>query len=283
MARVYSFQYLNETIDRYTVQTPAIASARVLEVSRNGIGMQKSSGGSETVSADVKLYQRLSQAFGAPDYLRYFIITSTVNTLTTRTYTFEVGPTVTVNDVYVVTRNAFLSTSYTVQPGDTTQDVRDGIQAAVDAYSWGVAVTCAAVGTDKFTAQVNSISIMLTPSIVIATNSLYQTGRYVTLTGNDYLIENHNTSTTYYTLGALAGSYAFASLSYMPTGIVNFINNPAYYQTSFSESVEGTTNITGYESPSSLGAGKYKYDELTQTLTFSEPLQPGEYIKMLYK
>ena len=227
MARVYSFQYLNETVDRYTVSTPQIAASRVLEVSRNGIGMQKSSGGSATVTADVIRYECVSQEFGAPDYQKYLIITSTVNTLTSRTYTYEVGPVVSVGDVYGVKRNNFLSTTYMVQTGDTTQDVRDGLQAAVDAYSWGAIVTCAAVGTDKFTAQVNSLVIQLEPYIIKAENALYQTGRYVNLYGKDYLIENQEGSTGFQTLGALAGSYAFSSLEYMPTGIVNYINNPA--------------------------------------------------------
>jgi hypothetical protein len=112
---------------------------------------------------------------------------------------------------------------------------------------------------------------------------LFQNGYYVTLLGKDYLIENHNAYDTYYTLAGHSASYAFASMTYMPSGLDAYINNPSYTFDFGGIVTAGTTDITDVSTPGSLGMGKYLYSETEQKLYFSEYLQPGEYIKMLYK
>jgi hypothetical protein len=280
--RIYSYQYLNAVADNAAIVVPPVPSTDLLEVSRNGIGMLRSGGGTETVTTNVIQFNRLSEGAGSAVAGKYIIPTSTVNTLTTRTVTYEIGPTITAGDVYVFKLNAFLSTSYVVLGGDTVTDVRDGLQAAVDGYSWGGTVTCSAVSTNRFSVTA-PISMIFTYFIVYGEVYLYQIGYYVVLSGKQYLVTKSESFTAYPIIASPEPSYAFNALTLMPSGLIAYINNPSYAQVDFYETGFGSTDITGVSTAAAIGQGKYFYDEATQTLTFSEPLQPGEYIKMLYK
>jgi hypothetical protein len=129
----------------------------------------------------------------------------------------------------------------------------------------------------------NSLFFTLDYYIVYGTRYLYQSGYYVVLNGKEYQVLGYESNAGYPSLPSPAASYTFASLTLMPSGLIPYLNNPSYTQIAFFEDAAGLTDITGVSTTSAIGQGKYYYDETTQTLTFAEALQPGEYIKMLYK
>ena len=71
---------------------------------------------------------------------------------------FEFGPTPTVGVVYSLYFDQTVA-KYKVQAGDTTEDVRDGLQAAVNAASWGTTI----VTTPLYT---NQLQIVITGDTV---------------------------------------------------------------------------------------------------------------------
>lgn len=284
MGRIYSYQYLNEYADVTTIGAPALAASDILEVSRNGVGMQSGTYANETVNTDVFEYKRRSYNTNSPAANKYVIEVSNTPTPTTRTIVYEFGPLVEIGDIYRFEVNALAGVQYTVQSGDTVTDVRNEVKTLIDASSWpGVIITSTSVSTNRLQLEYSNVFRRLNPIIIYGTKYFFQTGYYVRLSGKDYLIENHNTNDDYYTLPAISASYAFNTLTYMPSGLDAFINNPAYTFDFGSIITAGQSDITGVSTAASLGQGRYIYDELTQTITFAEALQPGEYIKMLYK
>jgi hypothetical protein len=284
MGRIYSYQYLNEYSNVASIGAPALAASDILEVSRNGIGMQSGTYATATVNTDVFEYKRRSYNSNTASANKYIIQISNIPSISSRTVVYEFGPLVEIGDIYRFEQNAFLGVQYQVQSGDTVTDVRNEIKTLIDGATWsGVNISTSSVSTNRLELTYNNFFTQLNPFIIFGTKYLFQTGYYVTLSGKDYLVVNYNTNDDYYALPLFSSSYAFGSLTYMPSGLDAFINNPAYTFDFGSVITAGQTDITGVSTAASLGQGRYIYDELTQTLTFSEPLQPGEYIKMLYK
>lgn len=284
MGRIYSYQYLNEYADVASITTPAIALADLLEVSRNGIGMQSGTYNNETVNTDVFEYTRRSYNSNQPSANKYIIQVSNTPSISSRTVVYEFGPLVEVGDIYRFELNALAGVQYTVQSGDDTTDVRNEVKTLIDAATWpGVNITSASVSTNRLSLTYNNFYTQLNPLIIYGTKYLFQTGYYVELMGKQYLIENHNTNDTYYTLPSISASYDFDTLTLMPSGLDAYINNPAYTFDFGGIVTAGTTDITDVPTVGSLGGGRYVYSPTEQKLTFAEPLQPGEYIKILYK
>jgi hypothetical protein len=284
MARIYSYQYLNEYSNVSTIGAPALAASDILEVSRNGIGMQSGTYGTETINTDVFEYKRRSYNSNTASANKYIIQISNTPSISSRTVVYEFGSLVEVGDIYRFEQNALLGVQYEVQSGDTVTDVRNEVKTLIDAATWsGVSISSSSISTNRLELTYNNFFTQLNPLIIFGTKYLFQTGYYVTLSGKDYLIVNYNTNDDYYTLPSISSSYAFNTLTYMPSGLDAFINNPAYTFDFGSIITAGQSDITGVSTAASLGQGRYVYNELSQTITFAEPLQPGEYIKMLYK
>lgn len=285
MPKIYSWTYENSEIDNAVVSTPAIPAARVLEVSRNGIGMQSSSGSTATVTTDVYEYNRLSEGSAGAVTGKYIIPLSIVSTLDYREYTYEFGPVVTPNDVYRFQYNFILGVNYTVQLGDFTVNVRDGMKAAIEGSTWPSPVTCTSplLYDNRLVVKVWSLTWSFRTSISYGELFLYQSGYYVVLDDIIYLLLTDDDFLDYPTLPAISSSYLFNSIAPAPAGVEAYIHNPEYDRVSYSASVVGSTDITGYQGQGTLEPGKYMYDQNAATITFAEPLQPGEYIKMLYK
>jgi hypothetical protein len=284
MGRIYSYQYLNQYADVEYIPTPALSVDDVLEVSRNGIGMQAGTYVDETVETDVFEYNRRSYNTNTADTNKYIIQISNSPTLSSRVVVYEFGSLVEAGDVYRFEYNALYGVEYIVQPGDTVTDVRNEVKTLIDAAVWpGVTITSSSISTNRLELTYNNFFTQLNPLVTFGVKYLFQNGYYVTLLGKDYLIENHNAYDTYYTLAGHSASYAFAALTYMPSGLDAYINNPSYTFDFGGIVTAGTTDITDVSTPGSLGMGKYLYSETEQKLYFSEYLQPGEYIKMLYK
>lgn len=284
MGRIYSYQYLNQLTDVGFITTPAIAASDLLEVSRNGIGMQSGSQGTETVVTDVIKYNRRSFNTNQPSANKYIIQVSNSPTPINRVVVYEFGSLVEIGDVYRFELNPFVGVSYTVQSGDTVTDVRNEVKTLIDAATWpGVSINSSSISTNRLELTYNNNYTLLNPIVIYGTKYLFQSGYYVTLAGKDFLITNVNSNTGYPTLPAIAASYDYDNLTYMPSGLVPFINNPSYTQDYFMTSIEDAADITDVPTAGSLGMGKYIYSPTEQKLTFAEPLQPGEYIKILYK
>ena len=284
MGRIYSYHYLNQYADVATIPAPALATADVLEVSRNGIGMLSGTYANETVLTDVLEYSRRSSNNNLPSANKYIIQISNSPSITDRVVVYEFGSLVEIGDVYRFEINPLFGVEYTVQSGDTVTDVRNEVKTLIDATTWpGVSISSSSVSTNRLQLTYNNFFTQLNPYIVYGTKYLYQKGYYVVIAGREYLIINSNSNTTYPTLAAIAATYDFGDLTYMPAGVEAYINNPSYVRDFYQFSIEDATSILDVPTAGSLGQGRYLYSETEQKLTFSEPLQPGEYIKMLYK
>ena len=284
MGRIYSYQYLNEYSNVASIPAPALAASDILEVSRNGIGMQSGTYANETVLTDVLEYSRRSSNSNLPSANKYIIQISNIPSTTDRVVVYEFGSLVEIGDVYRFEINPLFGVEYTVQSGDDVTDVRNEIKTLIDAATWpGVFISSSSISTNRLELTYNNFVTQLKPLISYGTKYLYQKGYYVAIAGKEYLIINSNSNSTYPTLPAIAASYDFGDLTYMPSGVVAYINNPSYVQEFYQFSIEDAASILNVPTAGSLGQGRYLYSETEQKLTFSEPLQPGEYIKMLYK
>ena len=285
MGRIYSYHFLNDIADRATVGTPSIALADLLEVSRNGIGMQAGTYANETVACMITEYQRRSSNTNTASVNKYIIAVSNIPTVSNRTVVYEFGPLVEAGDTYRFEQNFLVGAQYVAQALDTATDVRNNVKTQIDGTTWsGFTTTTSSISTNRLQVVYSTPFSSLSTFIVFGVKYLFQAGYYVEIAGKgDYLILNSNSYTGFPTLPSMSGTYAFGDLVRMPSGIIPFINNPNYIQDSYGTTVLVPTNVTGVPTASSLGAGRYVYDELSAVLTFAEPLQPGEYIKMLYK
>lgn len=284
MGRIYSYQYVNGGVDVASITTPAVALADVLEVSRNGIGMQPGTYANETVTTDVIEYTRRSFNTNVPDTNKYIIAVSNIPGTTTRTIVYEFGSLVTIGDTYRFETNALSGVEYVVQSGDTVTDVRNEIKTLIDAATWpGFTVSTSSISTNRLEVTYSTLFHTFKTLIVYGVKYLFQKGYYVTIAGKDYLITSMNSNTAYPTLPAIAATYNFGDLTLMPSGLIPYINNPSYTQDYFILIIQGTADILGVPTAGSMGMGMYVYSQTEQKLTFAEALQPGEYIKMLYK
>lgn len=286
MPRVYSYQFLNTEENKSVISTPSVPADRVLEVSRNGIGMRSSSGSIGTVTAAITKFLRQSKGTsGGAVTNKYIIPIAVVTSFSYREYTYEFGSVVTPNDVYRFQFNSFLGASYTVQLGDGVEDVRDGMKAALESINFGVTIdyTSPLLYGNRLIVKIYDLFKSFQTSISYGELFLYQSGYYATLDSKKYLVYYDDDFLNYPTLPSVSGSYSFSSLVLMPAGVEAYVNNPLYSKVSYSEEPFGNTSVTEFQGQGTMEAGRYIYNQSTQTLTFAEPLQPGEYIKMLYK
>ena len=195
---------------------------------------------------------------------------------TFRTVLYEIGPTVGVGYVYVF-KNGTNIASYAAGPLEDAEDVRDGIETAINAVSWGFTVTTLALGTDQLRVTFSNTEDFET----FIGRSTYKTGYYCVIEGDDYLIYYDDDPSAYPTLPALAASYDFADLDF--TGdIEDYLDDPNTDNT-FSESIAGVSAISSIPGAASVPDQFCVVDGSEQRVYFWENLGIGENIKVYQK
>jgi hypothetical protein len=166
-----------------------------------------------------------------------------------------------------------------VQSGDNTTAVRNGLKAAIDATSWGTTVTTSSVSTNRL--QVNIMGAVVNFTTQLGTQK-FKKGRYVTLSGVNYIIIEQESPTAYPTLPAVAASYSFTALTPI-TGTVESYLQESLTEYTYTDSLTTTTNITDIPVVTSVNPGECVVDESAQRVWFDSDLNFGEIIKIFQK
>jgi hypothetical protein len=271
-ARTYNVVAADPYID-----VVGLTAQDVIIVDRNGIGIKHgiTFGGTQTVN--IFTYEWYGIKLGSLSSGNYLItISNTVST--NRVILYEFGPTPVAGTVYSVYVGSTIA-KYRVQAGDNTAAVRTGIKAAIDAASWSTVVTTSNVST-------NRLQVTITSPLVNFTTHLgtekYKKGRYVNISGINYIVTELEGTTAYPTLPAVAASYAFANLIPLTGTVEDYLSEPLT-KSVYSDSLTTTTSITGIPTFTSVNPGECIIDESAQRIWFDGNLNPGEIIKVFQK
>jgi hypothetical protein len=250
----------------------------VVIIDRNGIGVRHTAAFGGTQTADVYTYEWYGVRLGSLSSGNWLITISNILSGGNRTILYEFGPTPTAGSTYSVYYGSIIA-KYTVQSGDNTTAVRNGLKAAIDAASWGTTVTTSSVSTNRL--QVNITGAVVNFTTQLGTQK-FKKGRYTTLSGVNYIIIEQESLTAYPTLPAVAASYSFASLVPIVGTVQNYLNEPLTAST-YSASLTTTTQITGIPVVGSVTPGQAIVDESAQRIWFDGNLNIGEQIKVFQK
>jgi hypothetical protein len=200
------------------------------------------------------------------------------NSVTTfRTVLYEFGPTVGVGYVYVF-KNGTNIASYAAAPLDDAEDVRDGIETALNAVSWGFSITTLAIGTNQLRVIFSNTEDFET----FIGRSTYKTGYYCTIDGSEYLIYYDEDPTGYPVLPAIASSYEFGDLALCTPDLETYLDDPNSDNT-FSEVLEDVTDINEVPGADSVPNQYCVVEDTEQRVYFWENLAIGEVIKIYQK
>jgi len=260
------------------IEVAGMTATDVIAVDRNGIGVQHVTYFSGSQSVSVKTYEW------------YAVIQSTVgtnNTLQTltnsivggdRVIVYRVGTTPVAGTVYAVYYDGIIA-RYVVQSGDTTQNVRDGLKAAIDGESWGTTVTTTNIGTNRLQVDITGTTVDFTTQMG---SQKYKKGYYVTLAGINYILYEAEATNAYPVLPALGVSYAYNLLIPVSGTVEDYLYQPLSVH-EYSESVTGSTDVTALPQVSGVPANKCVVDQNQQRVWFDADLNFGELIKIFEK
>jgi hypothetical protein len=260
------------------IDTVGVIAQDVVIIDRNGIGVRHTVAFGGTQTADVYTYEWYGVRLGSLSSGNWLITISNILSGGNRTILYEFGPTPTAGSTYSVYYGSIIA-KYTVQSGDNTTAVRNGLKAAIDAASWGTTVTTSSVSTNRL--QVNITGAVVNFTTQLGTQK-FKKGRYTTLSGVNYIIIEQESLTAYPTLPAVAASYSFASLVPIVGTVQNYLNEPLTAST-YSASLTTTTQITGIPVVGSVTPGQAIVDESAQRIWFDGNLNIGEQIKVFQK
>jgi hypothetical protein len=260
------------------IDTTSIVASRVLVVDRNGIGVKHNTSFSGTETVDVKTFEWYGLKQETASSTNYLIQLSNSIVGSDRQIILRVGPSPVPGFVYSIYYGTIIA-SYLVLAGDTEQDVRDGLIAAINGESWGTTFTTTAIGTNRI--QLDITGTAINPSIQFG-SQLYRKGYYVTIAGINYLLEEGQSTTGWPTLSAIGASYAYAVMIKLFGTVEQYLQQPLTVS-NYSESVTGSTDITGIPSASGVTFNHCVVDELQQRIWFYENLNIGEIIKVIYR
>jgi hypothetical protein len=266
------------TAEQPYIDVVGMVAQDVVIIDRNGIGVRHTAAFGGTQTADVYTYEWYGVRLGSLSSGNWLITISNSLSGGNRTIIYEFGPTPTVGSTYSVYYGSIIA-KYTVQSGDNTAAVRNGLKAAIDATSWGTTVTTSSVSTNRL--QVNITGAVVNFTTQLGTQK-FKKGRYVTLSGINYIIIEQESLTAFPTLPAVAASYAFTSLVPIVGTVQNYLNEPLTAST-YSASLTTTTQITGIPVVGSVTPGQAVVDESAQRIWFDSNLNIGEVIKVFQK
>lgn len=258
-----------------------IYASDVLVVDRNGIGIKHSTnfGGSAVFTVYTYEYYQVKQiTISSGNYLIPVVDEIVFSPSIERTMVFEVGPTPTVGVVYSLYFDQVVA-KYKVQVGDTTEDVRDGLESAVNAASWGTTI----VVTPLYT---NQLQLVITGDTVYPRYQLgqekYKKGYYVIIDGYYYILYQAESFIAYPILPSIAVSYSINSITKLIGNVEGSLYEP-YSQYFYSTSVGGSTEITDIPTIGSVNPGECVIDVFNQKIWFDANLNFGEIIKLFTK
>jgi len=275
---MFSTKVYTVPISRPYLEVSNLISDNVIVVDRNGIGVQHITyfPGSETV--DVKTYEWYGVKTETATFTNSLTILSNTIIGSDREIIIRVGSAPVPGYVFSIYYDSIIA-SYLIQGGDTTQDVRDGLIAAIDNESWGTTVVATAIGLNRIQVDISGTTVdMLTK---IGTQK-YKKGYYVTIVGINYIIEEKVDTNTWPTLSTLGSSYAYSFLFPLPGNVESYLTEPNSTY-SYNESITGSTAITGIPSASSVPYGQCVVDQYQQRIWFPDDLGYGELIKIFQK
>lgn len=253
----------------------------VVVVDRNGIGIKHSQTFGGAVNKTVYTYEHYSikqVTISSSNYLIPVVDEIVFFPSTERTMVFEFGPTPTVGIVYSLYFDQTVA-KYKVQVGDTTEDVRDGIQAAVNAASWGTTI----VTTPLYS---NQLQLVITGDTVYPRYQLgeekFKKGYYVIIDDVYYAFSQAVSLTAFPTLPAIAASYSINDITKITGTMESSLYEP-YSQYFYSTSVGGSTAITDIPTVGSVNPGECVIDVFNQRIWFDGNLNFGEIIKLFVK
>jgi hypothetical protein len=275
---MFSTKVYTVPISRPYLEVSNLISDNVIVVDRNGIGVQHITyfPGSETV--DVKTYEWYGVKTETATFTNSLTILSNTIIGSDREIIIRVGSAPVPGYVFSIYYGSIIA-SYLIQSGDTTEDVRDALIAAIDNESWGTTVVATAIGLNRFQIDISGTTVdMLTK---IGTQK-YKKGYYVTIVGINYIIEEKVDTNTWPTLSTLGLSYAYSLLFTLPGSVESYLTEPNSTY-SYNESITGSTAITGIPSASSVPYGQCVVDQYQQRIWFPDDLGYGELIKIFQK
>jgi hypothetical protein len=260
------------------IETVGVIAQDVVIIDRNGIGVRHTNAFGGTQVADVYTYEWYGVRLGSLSSGNWLITLSNVLSGGIRTILYEFGPNPTAGSTYSVYYGSTIA-KYTVQAGNNTAAVRNGLKSAIDAASWGTTVTTTAVST-------NRLQVVITGAVVNFTTQLgtqkFKKGRYVTISGINYIIIEQESPTAYPVLPSVAASYSFGSLTAIVGTVQNYLDEPLTAST-YSASLTTSTNITDVPVVGSVTPGQAVVDESAQRIWFDATLNFGEVIKVFQK
>lgn len=275
-----AFQYTVTEVQPY-LPIFGVYGDDVLAVDRNGIGIKHTNTFGGAVNKTVYTYQHYSVkqiTISSGNYLIPVVDEIVFFPSTERTMVFEVGPTPTVGVVYSLYFDQVVA-KYKVQVGDTTEDVRDGLESAVNAASWGTTI----VVTPLYT---NQLQLVITGDTVYPRYQLgqekYKKGYYVIIDDVYYAFAQAESLITYPTLPAIAASYSINNITKIIGTMESSLYEP-YSQYFYSTSVGGSAAITDIPTVGSVNPGECVIDVFNQRIWFDGNLNFGEIIKLFTK
>lgn len=260
------------------IDTVGVVAQDVVIIDRNGIGVKHTFSFGGTQTHDVYTYEWYGVRLGSLSSGNWLITLSTVLSGGIRTILYQFGPTPTVGSTYSVYYGSTIA-KYTVQAGNNTAAVRNGLKAAIDAASWGTTVTTTSISTNQLQVVIQGATVNFTTQLG---TQKFKKGRYVTISGINYIIIEQESPTAYPTLPAVAASYAYTALTPIVGTVQAYLSEPLTAST-YSASLTTTTQITGFPLVGSVNPGEAVVDESAQRIWFDGNLNFGEKIKVFQK
>ena len=275
---MYGYKTYPVLLEQPYIDVFGLISNSVVVVDRNGIGVKHNTSFSGTETVDVKTYEwygikpETASTFNSLTILSNSIIGSD------RQILLRVGSAPVEGFVYSVFYDSIIA-SYVVQAGDTAEDVRDGLIAAIDNESWGTTVVTTPISVNRIQVDITGTDINFTAQLG---SQKYKKGYYVTIVGVNYIIEQMISTTGWPTLTPLGASYAYSLLLSISGSVESYLNEAGATYV-YTESVTGSTEITAIPNAGSVTAGECIVDEQQQRIWFSENLAFGEIIKVFQR
>lgn len=270
MYREQEYTVTDDTVNYVPVFNTTAANVTVVD--RNGIGVRLASTFGNT-TRDVFVYNWFAIVTNFTLSSGEYLI-ETVNYGDTQRV-IKVGPTVTVGRVYSVRTNTEI-VSYTVQAGDTVNNVRNGLKAAVDAGNWGFTVTTTSGLSGTFSLQTDD-----------PRQFFYKIGKPkykagITIDTGYFIFAEEQSEITYPTI-TIPASFPYTSMTFLPgNDLEAYLNEPNLFgytlnPTAGAGAVE-LTEVPGLTNPSTC-----VIDESQQRIYFDSNMALGEKIKVFQK
>ena len=267
------------------ISIAGVYAQNVTIVDRNGIGIKHSttfSGGAIGVDVRTYLYYQVKPTqITANDYIiaiaeDFVLDPRSIDTI------YEFGPTPTIGLIYSIYYGNLVA-KYKVQSGNTVQDVRNGIEAAINALSFpgGTTVTTTPISGNRL--QVQITGDFTYPTIVLGAEK-FKKGYYSQYQGRYYILVEAESTTAYPTLPAVAASYAINAVTVLPLNVTpeGYLSEPNATYT-YSDSVTDTTTLTEIPAIGNVNPGECVIDYYNQRVWFDGNLKVGETIKIFQK